>query len=379
MKQLLSATLVLILLSACGGGSEIEQKKSELSKKEAKVTQLKAEIDQLKKELEVLDPNLIVERAEIVTVREVSKDEFRRYIEAQGTTYAENNVKLTTDIGGLVTRVAVETGQFVQQGTTLVELDNAIIKTQMAELQTALKLAKDVYEKRERLWQQNIGSEIEFLQARNNYESLLASLNTAQTQLNKTIVRAPISGYVDNIFVRLGEMASPGAPVVQLVNLSKMEVRADLAEVHLKSLKAGDEVLLEIPVLGIEKTAKVTSVGKTINPINRTFQVIAVVGNQDGAIKPNLLAKLKVNDLTLPGAITIPAKLLQESSKGYFVYIAEEDEKGDIRAKRVVIEIGASYASDLVVTKGLKGGEKLIDLGYRNVLEGQLLEIKENN
>jgi membrane fusion protein, multidrug efflux system len=380
MKKTATVFVIALLLASCGGNeSQIDRIKKQLNKKEAQVSQLKQEIESLKKELEILDPSLVSERPEMVTVLDVEKNEFRRFVEAQGTTFAENNVRLTTDLGGLVTRVNVETGQYVQQGTVLIELDNSIIKNQIAELQTALRLAKDVYEKRERLWQQNIGSEIEYLQAKNNYESLTASLATANTQLGKTQLRAPISGYVDNIMVRLGEMASPGALAIQLVNLNKMEVRADLAEIHLKSVKVGDIVRVEIPVLGIEKTAKVTSVGKTINQINRTFQVIAIVNNEDGAIKPNLMAKIKVNDLTIDTAVVIPAKLLQESSKGYFVYLAEEDEAGKLRARRRDIEIGPAYESKMVVASGLKGGEKIIDLGYRNVLEGQLLEVKNNN
>lgn len=379
MKNLISVALVLLVLASCGSNGDLENKKKELSEKEAQVATLKAEIEQIKKDIEELDPSSVVEKSEFITVFDVQKGEFKKYIEAQGTTYAENNIQLTTDMGGLVTRVNVDMGQYVNQGKVLVELDNAIIKNQIAELQTSMRLAKDVYEKRERLWQQNIGSEIEYLQAKTNYESLQASLNTAQTQLNKTFIKAPISGYVDNVKVKIGEMVAPGTPAIQLVNLSKMEVRADLAEIYLKSIEVGDVVELDIPVLGVKKSAKISSVGKNINQTNRTFQVIANIENNDGSVKPNLLAKVRVNDVTVKDAITIPSRLLQQSSTGYFVYTAEEDEKGNYRAKKVVVEIADSYETEIVISSGLKGTEKLIDLGYRNVLEGQLLEIKESN
>lgn len=377
MKNLLSVTLLLLVLASCSSNGELEKKKKELSKKEADLALLKQEIETLKKEIEVLDPNSVVERSELVTVHEVAKEEFKKFIEAQGTTYAENNIKLTTDMGGLVTKVNVQIGDYVSQGKVLVQLDNQIILNQISELQTALNLAKDVFEKRSRLWQQNIGSEIEYLQAKNNYESLQASMQTAQTQLAKTSIKAPMSGYIDNVMVKIGEMVAPGTPAVQLVNLNKMEVRADLAEVYLRSIKVGDEIELEIPVLGKSKTAKVTAVGQNINQTNRTFQVVASINNPDGEVKPNLLSKIKVNDVTLKDAVTIPTRLLQESSKGYFVYIAQKDDKGNYRAKKVDIEIAQSYEDKMVVSSGLKGGEMLIDLGYRNVLEGQLLDIKE--
>lgn len=377
MKNLLSVTLLLLVLASCNSNGELEKKKNELSKKESELALLKQEIETLKKEIEVLDPSSVIERSELVTVQEVAKEEFKKFIEAQATTYAENNIKLTTDLGGLVTKVNVQIGDYVPQGKVLVQLDNQLILNQISELQTALNLAKDVYDKRNRLWQQNIGSEIEYLQAKNNYESLQASMQTAQTQLSKTSIKAPISGYVDNVMVKIGEMVAPGTPAVQLVNLSKMEVRADLPEIYLKSIEVGDEVELEIPVLGKTKKAKVTAIGQNINQTNRTFQVVATINNPDGEVKPNLLAKIKVNDITVKDAVIIPTRLLQESSKGYFVYVAEKDANGDYRAKKVDIEIAESYEAKMVVSSGLKGGEMLIDLGYRNVLEGQLLDIKE--
>lgn len=370
--------LGLTILFSCSQ-TDLDKKKNELKELETKIATLKEEASNLKKEIFELDPTSAPEKAELVTFINIEPTEFRKYIEAQGTTYSDKNINVTSDMGGLVTKINVEIGQFVQQGKVMIELDNQVLKQQLQEVQTNLRLAKDVYEKRERLWEQNIGSEIEYLQAKNNYESLEASERTLNTQMSKTAVKAPISGYVDNIHVRLGEMVSPGTPAVQVVNLSKMEVRADLAETHLKALKEADEIDIEIPVLGLIKTAKITSVGKTVNPNNRTFRVIAQVNNSDSRIKPNLLAKIKINEVSIEDAITIPARLLQESSKGYFVFTASKDEEGFYRAKRSKIEIGPAYGGKIVVLEGLEDGEKLIDMGYRSVLENQLLEVKENS
>lgn len=370
--------LALTILFSCSQ-SDLEKKKSDLKKLEKKIANLKEEAATLKKEIFELDPESAPEKAELVTLSKVEPTEFRKYIDAQGTTYSDKNINVTSDMSGLVTKINVEIGQFVQQGKVMIELDNQMLIQQLQEVQTNLRLAKDVYEKRERLWEQNIGSQMEFLQAKNNYESLVASEQTLNTQMRKTSVKAPISGYVDDIHVRLGEMVSPGSPAVQVVNLSKMEVRADLAETHLKALKETDEIDIEIPVLGLTKKAKITSVGKTVNPNNRTFRVIAQVNNDDNRIKPNLLAKIRIKDVSIEDAITIPARLLQESSRGYFVFTARKDEEGNYRATRSKIEIGPAYDGKIVVLEGLEKGAQLIDMGYRSVLENQLLEVKENS
>lgn len=370
--------LVLTLLFACSE-SDLGKKKSELKKLEGKISALKEEAAALKKEIFELDPSSAPEKAELITFINVEPTKFRKYIEAQGTTYSDQNINVTSDMGGLVTKINVEIGQFVQKGKLMVELDNQVISQQLQEVQTNLKLAKDVFEKRQRLWEQNIGSEIEYLQAKNNYESLMASEKTLKTQMSKTSVKAPISGYIEAINVRLGEMVSPGTPAVQVVNLLNMEVRAELAETHLKAIKKADEIDIEIPVLGLTKKAKITSVGKTVSQNNRTFRVIAQVNNSDSKIKPNLLAKIKIKEIEIDSAITIPARLLQESSNGYFVFTASEDDEGNYRAIRNKIKIGAAYDGQIVVLEGLEKGAKLIDMGYRSVLENQLLEVKENS
>lgn len=370
--------LGLSILFSCSE-NDLQKKKSDLKELEAKIDALKVEAALLKEEILELDPTSAPEKAELVTFINVTPSKFNKYIEAQGTTYSDQNINVTSDMGGLVTKINVEIGQFVQKGKLMIELDNQVLSQQLQEVQTNLKLAKDVFEKRQRLWEQNIGSEIEYLQAKNNYESLLATEKTLHTQLSKTSVTAPISGYIEAINVKLGEMVSPGFPAVQVVNLSKMEVRADLSETHLKAVSQADEIDIEIPVLGLTKKAKITSVGKTVNPNNRTFTVIAQVDNSDSKIKPNLLAKIKIKEIEIDSAITIPARLLQESSKGYFIFTANKDELGKYRAKRNNIEIGEAQDGRIVVRKGLEKGAKLIDMGYRSVLENQLLEVKENS
>lgn len=377
IKLLFIATL---FLSACGGSSDLEELKSQKSDIEAEIKTLKSKLSDLETSIAELDSTSKEEKLELVTVIDLAKGEFNDYIEAQGKTYTENNVMVTTDMGGLVTRVYVDEGQYVSKGKVLIQLDNSVILSQLAELETGISLAKDVFDKRQRLWDQNIGSEIEYLQAKNNYESLLDKRSSINTQLSKTSIKAPISGYVDAINLKLGEMASPGMPACQVVNNSKMEVRVDLTEVYLGKVKKGDQILVELPALGIEKTAKVTSVGQTVNQFNRAFQVIAAIDNSKGEIKPNMLVKAKFTNESIQDAIVIPTNLLQESSKGYFVFIAESDTtSNETIAVKKEIEVGESYAGQILVKKGLEDGDVVINEGSRNVLDGQYIQIHNQN
>lgn len=367
----------IIFLSSCGGSSSLDELKEQKTEIEGQIKELKAELAVIEEEIQLIDTTSNDEKLELVTVIDLNPDVFNNYIEAQGKTYTENNVMVTTDMGGLVKGVFIDEGQYVSQGQTLIQLDNSIIVSQIAELETAIALAKEVFDKRQRLWDQNIGSEIEYLQAKNQYESLIDKKASANVQLSKTTITAPISGYIDMINVKLGEMASPGMPACQIVNNTNMEVRIDLPEVYLGKVNKGDDILVELPALEKEVKGKVSSVGQTVNQYNRAFQVIASVNNQDNSIKPNMLVKAKFKNLTVDDAIVIPSNLLQESAQGYFVFTAETDSAtNEIVAIKKQIEVGESYGGQIVVTKGLKGDDKIINEGFRNVLDGQLIKIQ---
>ena len=370
--------LSLFILSACGSESSLETLKAEKIEIQAQLKDLKSKLNELDDAIAKIDTADRSENLELVTTITIKNGDFNNYIEAQGKTYTEDNVMVTTDMGGLVTSINVSEGQFVSKGTVLMQIDNSLILNQLAELQTSIALAKDVFGKRQNLWNQNIGSEIEFLQAKNNYESLLNKKVSLNTQLGKTSIKAPISGYVDVINLKLGEMAAPGMPACQVVNNKNMEVRIDLPEVYLGKAKKGDQILVEIAALGINRTAKITSVGQTINTFNRSFQVIASIENSKNDIKSNMLAKVKFTSESVKESISIPTSLLQESSDGYFVFTADKDTvKNEIVARKKQIEIGDSYDGQVLVLSGLASGQLVIDKGFRNVLDGQYIKIKE--
>ncbi|MGB1247241.1 MAG: efflux RND transporter periplasmic adaptor subunit [Chitinophagales bacterium] len=380
MKNLsIIAIIATFFLVSCGGGPEtdLDTKKADLEKIEGQIDSLKSVAFDLKEEIAELD-STTTEIVKAVTIVEATETPFDHYLTVSGTSYAENNVQVTTDMGGLVKAVYVNEGQYVSAGAIMFQMDNSTILPQIEEIKTGLDLATSVFQKRENLWNQNIGSEIEYLQAKNQMESLQKSLATANSQLAKTTIKAPISGYVDAVNLQVGNMASPGHAAAQVVNLSQMEIHANVPEVYVGTVKKGDKVMVDFPVLGLEKEATVESVGQNISTGNRTFKVIASIANSKNELKPNMLADIKINDLSLEKAIAIPSKLIQESSHDYFVFVAQTDStNGKTIATKKVVVPGESYDGNTVIETGLEAGDLVIDEGYRTVLEGSLVEINE--
>lgn len=367
---------VSLLMFSCGVPEDTSLKGKKTSAKEVtkEIKELKLKLDSLNSQIKNLEGVTEVNKT-LITIFDVTEKPFDAFVEVQGTSQAENNVNLTTDMGGLVTKVFVDEGQYVSKGKILIRLDNSIMQSQMNEINTSLSLAKDIFEKRKRLWDKNIGSEIEFLQAQNNYNSILDKKQTLNVSMSKANIKAPISGKIDNVFLKVGELASPGMTAVNIVNLKNMEVQVSVPETYLGKIKKGNKVMVSFPTLNKEVEAKVKSVSQSINRNNRTFTVVAYIPNKDGALKPNLLAKVKINNESIEKAIAIPSNLIQKSPQGFYVYTVENDKGGQPLAKEVPVEIGISYNGMIVITKGLIVGQQLINEGFRDVLNGDLVEI----
>ncbi|MCB0537259.1 MAG: efflux RND transporter periplasmic adaptor subunit [Bacteroidetes bacterium] len=378
-RNLLYIIAVVLLLASCGGKkTDLDKLNKQKDKLTSKIKKLEGKLTTVENQIAELDTTKQENILELVNVEELKKTTFKHYIEAQGKTYSENNITITTDMGGLVKAIYVQEGQRVSKGQTLIQLDNSVVLNQIAELETALTLAKDVYDKRKRLWDQNIGSEIEFLQAKNNYESLINKKATANTQLSKLAIKAPINGYIDAVSLKLGEMAAPGYPAATIVNNTDMEVKIDLPEAYLGKVKVGDEILVDVPTLNTTKEAKVSAVGQTVNQFNRAFQITAKVDNKENDLKPNMLVEVKFLSKTFDNVIVIPAKFLQESAKGFFVFTAKVDNAtGVATAHKINIEISDTYNGEVVVDKGLNAGDLLIKEGFRYVLDQQEIELNK--
>jgi len=370
-SSIVVATLALFL-AACGG-----EKKDSLAGKQEELAKLKSEqieIDQKIKALEAevaqLDTTAKREdRAKAITVSPVVSENFKHYVEVQGTVDAKNSVMVSPKSGGVLTAVYIKEGDNVRQGATLAKVDNSILQESIAEVKNQLSLANTVYEKQARLWEQKIGTEIQYLQAKNNKEALEKKIATLNTQLGQANIAAPISGVVDQVIAKVGEMASPGMPIARVVNLSNLKIVAKVSDSYVASIRKGDEVIVKFPDLNQEYKARVTFVSTTVDPLSRTFRIEANLPSSN-TLKPNMLAQVQINDATRKDAVVIDQNLVQNTENGSVVYVATTE--GDRKvAKSRTVKTGLSYNGQVEILEGLKPGDQLITQGYQEVADGQ--------
>ena len=384
MKYLIKLFALSVFFTACSGGpqeetaqpTDLEGKKQLLKEKRSELRSLTKEINQLEDEIGELDPSSVVNEKKLVTTTTVGRKDFKHYIEIQGAVEADDLSDVTSEVAGRVIKLTVKEGQSVRSGQLIAKLDMEQVNKQLAELEKSLELANTVYERQSRLWKQNIGSEIQYLEAKNAKERLEKSLETIKFQLTKSEVYAPISGVVENVIIQGGEVAVPGQPIVQILNTNKLKVAVDVPENYLTSVRNGELVTIQFPALNEEIQARVSMIGRTIDPANRTFKVEANVGNLKGVLKPNLLAIMLINDHTEEDVVTVPIETIQQEVSGRdFVYVKGTGNEGSF-AQKVYVKTGASYRGEVVITNGLKGEEELISDGSRNLAEGELIEVQ---
>ena len=384
--------LVLFLFSilmSCSGPQEeqgdvypedLAGKKVLLRKKQSEQTTLIKEIDQLKKEISVLDPTAKNEK-KLVTTSVVEEQDFKKFVEIQGAIKSSDELNVSSESGGRILNLLVNEGDYVKKGTLVAKLDLEILNKQKEELETGYELAKTIFQKRKSLWDKNIGSEIQFLEAKNNKERLEKNLETIDFQITKANVYAPMNGVVERVMLEAGEMASPGMPIVQLINTSSVKAVADIPENYLTSVNRGEWVIVKVPALDKESKARITMVGRTVNPANRTFEVEVSLPNRTGKLKPNLLATMLIEEYAEKNAVVIGVDWVQQDVNGEnYVYTVVEKEKKYF-PKKIYVELGETYDGNIVITKGLKSGDQLIEEGSRGLAENNELEIakKENS
>ncbi len=369
-------SLLLVFAASCGKPSneaQIEKLENKVRSEESKIRKSRNKISDFYDQIAELGGDTLAAVDTVhITTTPVVKEDFEEFIEVAAVVDSRDNLVLSSDMGGRVTTMRVKEGDRVSRGQLLAEVDAELVRDQIAELENQLELAQTVFEKRDRLWQQEIGSEIEWLQARNNVESLEKSLATAQTQLSKAALRSPISGTVDKVFVNQGEMAGPGAPVVRVVNLSKVQVRSDVSEAYLGKVSRGDTVKVHFPNIGATYESRVSAVGQVIDPNNRTFSMEVAINNADGKLKPNQVGTIRLRNRFEPNQVQVPSRLVQSAFSGDFLYVM--DPKSHVALRRSV-ELGPSYDGMTVVRSGLKAGELLVDDGFRNVSDSTLVAV----
>ncbi len=375
MKYTLTAVIIAAMfLAGCGGDSR-EAKEKELKELIKERDELVSKITKLETEL---GKDTITEAGRLVTTMPVKQEHFKHYIDIQGNVTSDENVSVTTDIGGTVMQLLVKEGENVSKGQVLVVLDDDVIRKQIEELNVALGLAEIVFQKQKKLWDQKIGSEIQFLQAKNNYEALQSKLASAKAQQNRTRIKSPINGTVDMIDVNIGELASPGRQVLRVVNLSELKIKADVAENYIGAVSQGDYATIKFPALNLTRNAKVSYVGQVINPTNRTFPVEIRLNNKDNSLKANLLAVIQVVDYQNDSAIVVPTRYVMEINNGYAVYLSDVDSTGAPTARRQIVTTGKSYNGQTEILEGLKPSDVIIAEGSRDVTNGESIKVVEN-
>jgi len=376
--NVVAAMAVLVVLSACGGKSKdlLEAKRAELSKIQKEMAALSIEADKLESEIQKLDSSGVAYFVD-VNVDTLQVETFKNKVELQGIIESKNTLDVTAEAGGIITSVSVTQGSRVSAGQVIATLDNSTLNSQIAELKNALSLAQTTYDRQASLFKQNIGTEMQVLQAKNRVDDLKQKIATTQTMASKYVVRAPYSGTIDEVYISKGEMAGPGMPVAKLVNQGDNVIRIQASEKFIGAFKKGDKVIVSYPVLGLKAEERIETVGQSIDPENRSFILFIKPTKYLNMIKPNLLSIVEVNDFEAPSAITIPTKIIYKLDNKRYVYIVSVNEKGQSIAKKQEIEIERSFINQTIVKSGLKASDIIIVTGFQNVSEGDLLNIVE--
>ena len=353
---------------------EIRAKKDELASQQK---ELDAQIAQIDAVISERDTN---KKLPLVTTFTTKQEAFNHFIELQGDVTTKQNVLIYPEMAGTLQKVYVREGQRVSAGQLLAVIDDGGMSSQLAQLKTQLSLAKTTYERQKRLWDQKIGTEIQFLQAKASYEAQENTVKQFESQLNKYSIRAPFSGVIDDVIKDQGTVVAPGGPgaeVFRIINLSNMFIEVAVPESYIANVTTGKKVKVHFPVLNKTIDSKVRQAGNFINPANRSFMVEIPVPNVDGQVKPNMTAKVKINDYINDSAILIPQSVISENANGeqYAYVVSNISENNTAEAHRNIISTGLTQGNLVEVLSGLNAGDKVIQEGARSVKDGQEIKI----
>lgn len=369
--RLTAFVAAVFLVAACGGAADdIESKRKKLDELKTQKAEIEAQIALLEKETGP-DTSAVDKRTE-VSVISLQKGTFVNLAEFQGTVISEENINLGSEMGGRILKVNVKEGQKVSKGQVLANFDSEILQKNLEEVENALELANTTFERQKSLWDQKIGSEIQYLQAKNQKESLEKKIASIRSQMSKASLRSPINGTIDKIFMNAGEMAGAGVPVLRVVNNDQVKINADVPERFVGKIKNGDSVGIKLSVIDKEISGKVRSVGQVIDVANRTFTLIVdPVGKQErDFLKPNMLAVVKAVVYRKKDAVSVPTDLIRFEGVDKFVYTVVDN-----KAQKIKVETGESFNAFTEILSGLNGGEQLISKGLNSVSDGAAVNI----
>lgn len=376
--------LLAVVFASCGGGRK--EKAGSLGDKKVKLEELKknlvtlsAEIKTLEEEIEKLDTAAGKQgKAKLVAVAPVSTEDFSHYIDLQGKIDADDisYIAPPNGQGGVVTDIYIKEGQFVKKGQLVLKMDDKVLRQQIRINETQLALAKELYQRTKNLWDQNIGSEVQLLQAKAQVESLERAIATSNEQIRLYTVYSPVSGVADLVNIRVGELfvgANAAGFQIRIVNNSTLKAVIEVPENYMERIHMGSPVVVNLPDLNKTFNSSVKRASQIINPNSRTFTIEASIPG--GGVRPNSIAAVRIKDYSAPNAIVIPVNLVQTDDKGKYVYVTEKDGTGRTVASKKPVVVGESYGDKIEIKAGLQSGMQLITEGYQTVYDKQVVTV----
>jgi RND family efflux transporter MFP subunit len=347
--------------------------KDSLQKEKAAIN---SQLKKISAKLESLNPN---KNLRLVEVEEASKENFKTFFNVQGDVTTDQNILLNAEFSGMIKNIYVEEGDVVNEGDIIARIDDAGLTERIDELKNRLSLAKTTYERRKRLWEKNIGSEIEYLQAETEYNSLKQNISQVRKELEKTALRAPFNGEIDDVLAEVGEMATPGAkPIVRLTSLEHLYIEASVPENYMGNIRKGTPVKVNSKASDISFDTTIARVANTIQESNRSFRIrIEIPKDVDHQLKPNMVLKLTINNYDKDEAFVIPESILQENTSGEpYIFKVKEDDNDQLKADLTLVELGKSYTGEIEIIKGIRTGDKIVMEGAKGLRKDQEVKVK---
>ena len=377
MRTNILIAVVLLGLISCGAEPTLEDKKAALDEKKVELAKLQNEISKMEAELMAQDSSILdkKEAGILVEVKEITPEKFNHFFEVNGAIEAIEQANVSPEQGGQIKQIMVKEGDKVAAGAVLAQLNTSVIQSNLQELDNGIELAQTVYDRQARLWEQKIGSEIQYLEAQNRLENLQKKRETLLAQMAMSTIKAPFAGVVEVLHQKEGELAAPGMPILTLVNMSEMTVKADVSENYVQAVKPNAEVDVDFPSFGMSTKSTIRSVSNIINPMNRTFSVEVRVPNNDASLKPNGIATLRIKDFEADSSLVVPAISIGNDAKGAFLFVVESAE-GKLTAIKKYVTTGRSSNGRTRVLEGIAAGDKVVVEGYNEVANGDQVRIQ---
>ncbi len=378
MKKNILFSFVIIFFASCGSKTDkgdLATKRAQLDELKKQETVLKAKISTLETQLDIIDTSKQKdEKAKFISVTEMVPKIFTHFIEVQARVEGDEDVNLNPEMPGNVTTVLVKAGDHVTKGQVLATLDDRTIRQSMASMKAQLDMASTMYDRQKNLWDQKIGSEVQFIQARTQKDAMEKQYGGLKEQWDMTRIKSPINGTIDQVNIKIGQAVAPGMTAVRVVNLTNLKVKGEIAESYITKVRRGNDVVLFFPDMNKEISGKLDYSGQVVNSLNRTFNVEVHLNSKDGDFRPNQSVVLKIADYNADSSFVVPIGVVQKSSEGEYVYVAE-NMNGKLIAKRKSVTSGLNYSGNAEIRSGLAAGDKVITTGYQSVIDGDPIKL----